>query len=88
MIESRSEKYYGSAIGALEECLRICIQQRHGNVYFYLGQLYYEQDQIGKVYSHYIKAKEILDIGETDKHEIIDDFLDQHALLNDTIYVI
>jgi hypothetical protein len=30
----------GSAIGALEECLRACIKERHGKIYYYLGLAY------------------------------------------------
>ena len=32
--------YLGSGIGALEECLRVCLEERHRKVNFYIGFAY------------------------------------------------
>ena len=41
--ESSELKFYGSGIGALEECLRVCVPERHARINFYLGQFYMSQ---------------------------------------------
>lgn len=33
--------YFGSALGALEECLRGCVKERHSKIYYYIGKAYY-----------------------------------------------
>ncbi len=33
--------YFGSAVGALEECLRGCVKERHAKINYYIGKAYY-----------------------------------------------
>jgi len=33
-------EYEGSALGALEECQRCCLEERQVNIYYYIGKAY------------------------------------------------
>jgi len=36
----RIKTYFGSTVGALEECLRGCVKERYGKINYYLGKAY------------------------------------------------
>jgi hypothetical protein len=50
--------YLGSGIGALEECLRVCIPERHKKVNFYIGFAYKILSMPLKTYDFWKKADE------------------------------
>lgn len=51
--ESSELGFYGSGIGALEECLRSCVPERHPKICFYLGRFYSKKSNIFKTYKWY-----------------------------------
>ncbi|CDW77883.1 ras-2 protein [Stylonychia lemnae] len=53
VIESDQINYLGSAIGALEECLRSQVKERHSNINYYLGKGYQKMKQPVKVFEYW-----------------------------------
>lgn len=41
--KAMDSSFLGSAIGALEECLRLCDEKRYGKIYFWLSQVYFQK---------------------------------------------
>ena len=60
IIKAKLSNYYGSAIGALEECLRSCIKERHGNIYYYLGLAYKHKEMGMKTFEYWEQANKNL----------------------------
>jgi hypothetical protein len=52
--------YLGSGIGALEECLRVCLPERHRKVNFYIGYAYKILNMPLKTFSYWKVADERL----------------------------
>jgi hypothetical protein len=50
--------YLGSGIGALEECLRVCLPERHHKVNFYIGFAYKILRMPLKTYGFWKRADE------------------------------
>jgi len=50
--------YLGSGIGALEECLRVCLPERHKKVNFYIGFAYKILNLPLKTFTFWKKADE------------------------------
>lgn len=40
VVKSNSQNYFGSAIGALEECIRSQVKERHSRINYFLGKAY------------------------------------------------
>jgi hypothetical protein len=46
-------EFYGSAIGALDECLRQCLPHRHQNIKYYIGLAYQKMNRKLRAYMYY-----------------------------------
>lgn len=46
IIKANYIQYYGSGLSALEECLLVCIPERRGKIYFYMGKIYIARNEI------------------------------------------
>jgi tetratricopeptide (TPR) repeat protein len=44
-VKAGNHVFLGSALGALTECLRICSDQRHGHIYYWLSRAYLRLDE-------------------------------------------
>lgn len=44
-VKGKDSFFLGSAIGALEECLKSCSENRHGQIYYWLAQAYLQADE-------------------------------------------
>ncbi|CAI2360996.1 unnamed protein product [Moneuplotes crassus] len=80
VIMSEQSSYYGSGIGCLQECKRVCVKERSPYINFYLGKFYYACGRPGKCYPFFVKANK--EFKKTKKERVkileIDSFFDEY----------
>eukprot|EP00347_Sterkiella_histriomuscorum_P002786 403366804 len=63
--------YLGSAVGALEECLRSQVKERHPKLYLYLGKAYLKMNQPLRVYENWMKYLQCASKKQTEKRKMV-----------------
>lgn len=70
-VKSKDSLFLGSAIGALEECLKTCSETRHGQIYYWLTFAYLQAEEKLEAYQCAQKGVTLLS-GILDKLQCID----------------
>ena len=76
-IKAENYEYIGSAIGALNECLRLCDDKRYGKIYYWLGKAYLFNNQYFDSYLAIKSALERLGVSSHLKSAELRDILRQ-----------